>query len=442
MHEIALNICLGVVTGIVSGCLVTVYYRKKDSEREFVLYSEQLLNYAIRLFNAYMPFKLIYMDSKEIITILAEMEQPHRYSWIKAPKEIRENNNIITAVEDDCSSFISNLLAYSDALLMQNSHNMSEDSRAKYKEICEEKHNEIREIWLKYSKDWTKLLEFLRKYRSEVEKSKVTRYNMKNNISGYKRIFRYFTSCRWVSAVVSTVLATMLSTLFLSMISKAYTDYINQRELEKSIGSIYLGCNREWIDEKLGEATFTINHSDYIECVYISEIAAVRAFYGTETESCEAFFVTALSNRKIETLKLPGIYSHVTNGKSLGEYSYYDIQDKPLGIDGYVTNGDARIFYMEQYYYGAGNYYEYYFCSMDYGAELSGSSFESNMVPADDVSYVDDEVQGDFSTPLVLVNRKQVKPNTYGMSYSEVSTRIKELISDYRNFDSRQIVHN
>lgn len=244
------------------------------------------------------------------------------------------------------------------------------------------------------------------------------------------------------SAIISTVIATLISTFLVSCISEYLREQREEVALINSINSIYLGSNKDWVDNHLGPATFINEHDDFLECVYVSEIAAIRVFYDVKTSSCNAFFVTALNRKKSDVLGLPELYSYITGGKNLGEFSYHDIEGKPLQVYGYVTQGDARSFYMEDYYYGAGNYYTYYFVSMDYGVERKNTSFASMLKPADTLSYIDDEVNVSQNTEpnlLVISNRSEVYPNTYGMSFQPVSSRIEELISDYSGFDSRQI---
>lgn len=264
----------------------------------------------------------------------------------------------------------------------------------------------------------------------------------------FERISNSIRSCRWdrlKDAVVTTVIATLISTFLVSCISEHFRELREQTALIDSINGIYLGGNKDWVDSHLGPATFINEHDDFVECVYVSEIAAVRVFYDVKTNSCSAFFVTALNRQKSNKLGLPELYSYITDGKNLGEFSYYDIKDKPLGVYGYVSQGAARSFYMENYYYGAGNYYNYYFISMDYGVERKNTSFASMFELASTVSYIDDEVNISQNTNpylLVISDRRKVYPNTYGMSFPGVTSRIRELISDYNGFDSRQIKTN
>ena len=259
------------------------------------------------------------------------------------------------------------------------------------------------------------------------------------------RITNFIKSSGWdklKNAVITTVIATLISTFLVSCISEYFRELREQTALIDSINGIYLGSNKDWVDSHLGPATFINEHDDFVECVYVSEIAAVRVFYDVKTDSCNAFFVTALNAQKSDKLGLPKLYSEITGGKNLGEFSYYDVKGKPLGVYGYVTQGAARSFYMENYYYGAGNYYNYYFISMDYGIEQKNTLFAAMLELASTVSYIDDEVnvsQNTHPNLLVISDRRKVYPNTYGMSFQGIDSRVKELISDYNGFESLQI---
>ena len=259
------------------------------------------------------------------------------------------------------------------------------------------------------------------------------------------RITNFIRSSGWdklKNAVITTVIATLISTFLVSCISEYLRELREQTVLIDSINGIYLGSNKDWVDNHLGPATFINEHDDFVECVYVSEIAAVRVFYDVKTNSCNAFFVTALNTQKSDKLGLPKLYSSITGWINLGEFSYYDVEGKPQQVYGYVTQGAARSFYMEDYYYGAGNYYNYYFVSLDYGVERKNTSFASMFELASTVSYIDDEVNISQNTNpylLVISDRSKVYPNTYGMSFQGVTSRIRDLISDYDGFDSRQI---
>jgi len=56
------------------------------------------------------------------------------------------------------------------------------------------------------------------------------------------------------------------------------------------------------------------------------------------------------------------------SGFTLGELSYYDFPGTPESVFGFVSNGNARAFYSESYYFmSGGNYYNYHVASFDYG---------------------------------------------------------------------------
>lgn len=161
MGNIMSNAVLGIITGLISGYIVTIYYRKKDLEKEFILYCERLLKFASCLSNTFMPLKLIYMDANEIIKTLADMEFPRRYSWLKTPRTLKNNAYLVNNLENDCSVFFSNLLEYSDALMWSLDTDTTAECRAQHAKICNEKHKIIDEKWMDLSKDMTQLLKII-----------------------------------------------------------------------------------------------------------------------------------------------------------------------------------------------------------------------------------------------------------------------------------------
>lgn len=161
MKDIILNVVLGIVTGLISGYIVTIYYRKKDMEKEFIFYCERLLRYASFLSNTFMPLKLMYMDTNEIIKTLTDMEFPRRYTWLKTPRTLKENSHLVNNLENDCSLFLSNLLEYSNALMWSNVKDTTLEYREQHRKICDEKHKFLGKKWMDLSKDITQLLKII-----------------------------------------------------------------------------------------------------------------------------------------------------------------------------------------------------------------------------------------------------------------------------------------
>ena len=129
------------------------------------------------------------------------------------------------------------------------------------------------------------------------------------------------------------------------------------------------------------------------------------------------------------------MFQKFVNGKKLGEFSFYEIYGSPLNVDTYVTNGSGHAFYSEEYYFGApGYYYQYYFMLLDYGI------FKKENINDTDVSFddVDDEEITVIDTILVR-NRKQSYPNTFGICRSDYIKEVYKMISTYDNFDFNKL---
>ena len=80
----------------------------------------------------------------------------------------------------------------------------------------------------------------------------------------------------------------------------------------KTLENIYIGCSKEWIDEKLGAPTFMYSCEgkteltnmtpkeidyDFLACVYVTDIAVLKTYFGKEDNSCQAFFITATDEK-------------------------------------------------------------------------------------------------------------------------------------------------
>lgn len=161
MKDVLLNGILGIITGLISGYIVTIHYRRKDLEREFILYCERLLKYASCLSNISMPLKLIHMDANEIIRTLADIEFPRKYSWLKIPRALKKDAYLVKNMENDCNVLFSNLLEYSDALMWSLDLDTTSECRSQHAKIRDEKHKVINEKWIDLSKNMMQLLKII-----------------------------------------------------------------------------------------------------------------------------------------------------------------------------------------------------------------------------------------------------------------------------------------
>lgn len=207
---------------------------------------------------------------------------------------------------------------------------------------------------------------------------------MKNNSTKnkketwYKKTFKLLKSIgKWF---INTIVVVIATAWIADMLVEKTIKKINEEEvIEKQLSTLenmYIGCSKDWIDENIGTPTFVYNENfkvnykqgndeskeiyyDYLGCVYITDIGILRTFFDKDDMSCKAFFITAVDDKY--TINLPKRYRHFVNDKSLGNFSYYDIQATPEYINGFFSNGTGRYLCEETYYFfGNGNYYYYF----------------------------------------------------------------------------------
>lgn len=232
--------------------------------------------------------------------------------------------------------------------------------------------------------------------------------------------------------------------IFISDDMKNTLTYINQ---------IFIGCNKDWVDEKLGPPYATEIHEislnvsvssnldksditiEFLECVYLFDIVSVTIFFDTMTNSCEAYYVTLMDDIEAVDITMPKAYSFLVGDKPLGDFTFSEIDGMPSDIYGYTTNGSGRTFYGEEYYFASyGNYLDFYFAVLDYGNLNSYQSFY----------YYISEIRGglifpkksSYDIPEWLIEaRKDFYPNTFGIS-SWKGSKTFYLLSSYTAFDS------
>lgn len=239
-------------------------------------------------------------------------------------------------------------------------------------------------------------------------------------------------------------LVTIFSSVASAFLITRISDIINQkREKDKIVNvvqSVYIGNNKEWVDANLGPAKYSREVDGLYQCVYINDYVAVNIFFDETAKSCKAYFVTLLRDDSIVSIRLPEIYDWIVQGKPLGQFSYYDIDYKPLSVYGRVTLGSHRAFYEEEYMLKAPELsMRYVFASLDYGIQLYPEELFENLLQHTDIP-VDDEVdidriKNDKNDPDfdVISDRHVTCPNTFGIA--EYDFDIK-LIGDYSAFDS------
>lgn len=223
------------------------------------------------------------------------------------------------------------------------------------------------------------------------------------------------------------LLTTLLFPFLVAILHSELSSILYQRgmnisqhnNLVESIQKISIGSNKEWFDQNMGVPTYISSEEDLSDCIYVNEVAIVRVFFD-DNECCKAFFVTLPETGTEEYLSYPELYNWVTASKKLGEVSYYDTVGSPDRIGGNVTQGFPHVCYVEQnYYVSKGNYYDFYFCSLDYGKKYIDNNPLEDLVPSKKWSGDDEVNQRQLCSPYqswAISNRNKGKPNTYGIS--------------------------
>lgn len=124
---------------------------------------------------------------------------------------------------------------------------------------------------------------------------------------------------------------------------------------------------------------------------------------------------------------------------SLCNTSYYDLPNAPISAFGFVSNGNVRALYSEEYYSnGGGNYYSYYFASFDFGKTRGDVLSFIREFCLEGENNADDELPREISKGNILKNRRISCPNTYGVSDLNASETC-ELLLNYDWFNSMQL---
>jgi len=170
-------------------------------------------------------------------------------------------------------------------------------------------------------------------------------------------------------------------------------------------------------------------------CAYnVFDIVMVQAYFDISDNSCQAFFVTLLDDISDIDIKMAKFYSPLVSDKSLGEFSFSEIDQCLVSTYGYTGQGIGRAFYGEQYnFWTSGNYRNFYFAVLDYGKLNSCAEFsyflsiiQFVIAPADNSIPLPDVVDS---------KRNNVYPHTYGIS--ALNARLTfDLLNDYYWFDN------
>ena len=238
----------------------------------------------------------------------------------------------------------------------------------------------------------------------------------------------------WIPAVVGILLAVSLLVSVIPMVG-ADTEEPRQ-ESSELLDQISIGCNRVWMEQELGIPRFVGAKKGYRLCAYVTEDYVVQAAYD-RADSLRAYLITALPGERTIVIQDDTFYP-VREPVRLGLDSYYDYPGAPVQVWGYVSQGNNRGFYGEEYYpAGAGNYDTYYLASVDYGVLKDGLEAFLGQIQLG-LSEVDDEVGSEqIQLDQTLANRKSVCPNSYGVSDGKAD--IWELFGTYDWWNSQKL---
>ena len=205
-----------------------------------------------------------------------------------------------------------------------------------------------------------------------------------------------------------------------------------------NLSNVYIGCSKQWADETFGYPQFVGQKDNYLLSAYISDYFVLQIAYD-QSQSAKAYIITSLDNTDKIDIRLTDSTLH--NSFILGELSYYDFPGIPEHIWGFVSNGNARAFYGDSYYYmSGGNYYEYYIASFDYGKTGKNPQGFIDSLTFSNNGPIDDEMSemspSNYNT-LVIKDRKNNYPNSYGVSTLDVD--MSSLFFSYDWFNSQQL---
>ncbi len=240
-----------------------------------------------------------------------------------------------------------------------------------------------------------------------------------------------------MNGIVMAVIASILTTI---IIDKTTINATEEQRF-KDISNIYIGCNKEWMDDRFGVAQFSAYKDDFLLCAYISDAYVIQVAYDN-SNSAYAYLITVLNDKSSKKVKIKDETWLDGQEIILGSTTYYDLPLYPMFVEGAISNGNARAIYAEVYsYIGTGNYYFYCYATLDFG-KLKGSLddlYSEFGMPTGDI---DDEVSKDRNKGIqVITNRKYSCPNSYGVAVSSDAFDFYalDLLLSYDWFNSLQL---
>lgn len=283
-----------------------------------------------------------------------------------------------------------------------------------------------------------------------VHKCEIANMN-KRKFEASSSFFQHIFTSKKAKEIFITTVNQVLSGIVFAIVAALLTANIIERKEHRrainaqlnNLSNVYIGCSKQWADEVFGYPQFVGQKDDYLLTAYITDYFVLQIAYD-QSQAAKAYIITSLDNTDKIDIQLTDstLYGNslISNSFILGELSYYDFPGTPEHIGGFVSNGNARAFYSESYYYmSGGNYYEYYIASFDYGkAGKNHQDFISSLTFPDN-EPIDDEVSGTCfdNYSLVIKDRKNNYPNSYGVSTLDVD--MDSLLFSYDWFNSQQL---
>lgn len=238
------------------------------------------------------------------------------------------------------------------------------------------------------------------------------------------------------TGVILAVVASLLTT---SIMNKNEQKKEQQRQIS-DISNIFIGCSSDWMNEHFGSPQFTAHKENYTLCAYISDYFVIQIAFD-QGNSAKAYLITELESYN-DSIVINDSTKVFSDEISLCDTPYYDLPSRPISTFGFVSNGNVRALYAEEYYYmGGGNYYTYYYATLDFGktgGDVLDFIKELDLLNDEDV---DDEVPREIINGYAIKNRTSFCPNTYGVADRELTntTDVYSLLFDYNWFNSIQI---
>lgn len=155
----------GVVTGLISSVMVTVYFEHKEHVRQGKVYIDELHKCCYELFIKTMPLRNL--TDKAVDELAKEMEYftvPVQYSWFAFN---RTEKAILSNARKDCLKIQENVLQINIDNMIQMSSDMILSDKEKAKSDCKQRRKELIESWQSLSEDLKKLRMLSQNYCSK-----------------------------------------------------------------------------------------------------------------------------------------------------------------------------------------------------------------------------------------------------------------------------------